>query len=71
MNRYWQVGLTGVTLGGQDVGVQAVSVIIDSGTTAIVMTNPDAQAINSVRLRRFLQNTAPFLQACQPVRSSR
>ena len=61
MNRYWQVGLTGVTLGGEDVGVQAVSAIIDSGTTAIVMTNPDARAINSVRPRCSLKRNGTLL----------
>ena len=47
--RYWTVGLDGVSVSGAAVTVAATSVVIDSGTSAILLGPEDATAIHSVR----------------------
>ena len=47
--RYWTVGLDGISVKGAAVTVAANSVVIDSGTSAILLGPEDATAIHSVR----------------------
>ena len=47
--RYWTVGLDGVSVSGTGITVAATSVVIDSGTSAILLGPEDATAIHSVR----------------------
>ena len=49
--RYWTVALDGVGISGTPVTVAATSVVIDSGTSAILLGPDDSQAIHSVRPR--------------------
>ena len=48
--RYWTVGLDGISVKGAAITVAATSVVIDSGTSAILLGPEDATAIHSVRL---------------------
>ena len=52
--RYWTVGLDGISVKGAAVTVAANSVVIDSGTSAILLGPEDATAIHSVRLQQPL-----------------
>ena len=49
-HRYWTVGLDGISVKGAAITVAANSVVIDSGTSAILLGPEDATAIHSVRL---------------------
>ena len=50
-SRYWTVGLDGISVKGAAVTVAANSVVIDSGTSAILLGPEDATAIHSVSLQ--------------------
>ncbi|KAK9807990.1 hypothetical protein WJX73_000450 [Symbiochloris irregularis] len=45
---YWQVPMNGVRVGGSAVAVQGTQAILDSGTSALVVSENDARAINSM-----------------------
>lgn len=47
--RYWTVALSGVQISGADVSVAATRVVIDSGTSAILLGPEDSTAIHKVR----------------------
>ncbi len=46
--RYWTVALDSLSISGSPVAVAATSVVIDSGTSAILLGPDDSQAIHSV-----------------------
>ena len=46
--RGWQVNLGGVNVGGTDLALEATQAVLDTGTSAIVMSDQDAFAINGV-----------------------
>ena len=46
--RYWTVGLDGIGISGSPVSIAATSVVIDSGTSAILLGPEDSQAIHAV-----------------------
>ena len=48
ISRYWQVVMNKVAVGSSDAGISTRSAILDSGTTAIVMSTTDSNRINSV-----------------------
>lgn len=48
MCRYWTVALSGAKVGGQAVTLEATTAIMDSGTTAILVSAVDASAIHAV-----------------------
>ncbi len=45
---YWTVALNGVTVGSRGVGIGATGAIMDSGTTATLVSDADAHAIHAV-----------------------
>lgn len=47
-NSYWQVAMGRVTVGSSDAGISTRSAILDSGTTAIVMSTSDSNRINQL-----------------------
>jgi hypothetical protein len=47
-SRYWTVGLSGISVSGTKVGVAVTEVVIDSGTSAILMGAADCAAIHQV-----------------------
>ena len=47
--RYWTVALDGAKVAGQSVALAATTAIMDSGTTAILVSSADAAAIHQVR----------------------
>lgn len=49
MCRYWTVELSGMQISGTDVSVAANRVVIDSGTSAILLGPEDSAAIHKVR----------------------
>ncbi len=49
------MGLSGVTVSGVDVGMEATRVVIDSGTSAILLGANDAASIHKVRLNALKQ----------------
>lgn len=48
--RYWTVALDGAQVGGRAVALGAQEAILDSGTTAILVSSADAAAIHEVSL---------------------
>ena len=46
--RYWTVALDSLSISGNPVAVAATSVVIDSGTSAILLGPDDSQAIHGV-----------------------
>jgi hypothetical protein len=48
--RYWTVALDGVVISGQATALTATTAILDSGTTAILVSTADAAAIHQARL---------------------
>ena len=57
--RYWTVGLSGVSVAAQAITVAATTVVIDSGTSAILLGPDDSNAIHAVRAAAF---SPPVLQ---------
>ena len=47
--RYWTVALDGAKVAGHLVALAATTAILDSGTTAILVSAADAAAIHEVR----------------------
>lgn len=47
--RYWTVTLDGAKVSGRAVALGATTAIMDSGTTAILVSSADAAAIHQVR----------------------
>ncbi len=47
--RYWTVTLDGAKVAGRAVDLAATTAIMDSGTTAILVSSADAAAIHQVR----------------------
>ena len=48
LRRYWTVALDGAQVGGRAVALGAQEAILDSGTTAILVSSADAAAIHEV-----------------------
>ena len=48
--RYWSVALKGIAIDDEAVSITANMAIMDSGSTAILMSNADAAAVNGVRI---------------------
>lgn len=46
--RAWQVSFDGASVGGVELSLQANEAMLDTGTSAIVMSDFDALAINGV-----------------------
>ena len=57
LHRYWTVALTGISVSQQAVNVAATTVVIDSGTSAILMGPDDAAAIHKVPSRQQQRGT--------------
>ena len=61
--RYWTVALDGAKVSGRAVALGATTAIMDSGTTAILVSSADAAAIHQVRA----WHTAPGCHALHEV----
>ena len=46
-NGFWEGDLTTVTVGGEDIGLQGRTAILDTGTTLIIAPAPDVEAIHA------------------------
>jgi len=45
---YWNINITSVSVNGKDSGVKAQGAIVDTGTTLIIASDPDALAVNTL-----------------------
>ncbi|EIE21459.1 acid protease [Coccomyxa subellipsoidea C-169] len=58
--KYWTVGLSGVTVSGVDVGMEATRVVIDSGTSAILLGANDAASIHKAIPGMYLDRQSGY-----------
>lgn len=58
---YWTVALNGVNIGSRGVSIGATGAIMDSGTTATLVSDADAHAIHSVSATRVLTQCTSML----------
>ena len=64
--RYWTVALTGISVSGQGIGIAATQVVVDSGTSAILLGKEDAAAIHMVNLPSSPPDPLKYLPTSQP-----
>ncbi|BDA44683.1 Cathepsin E-B [Coccomyxa sp. Obi] len=58
--KYWTVALSGVQISGTDVSVDATRVVIDSGTSAILLGPDDSAAIHKAIPGMYLDKTTGY-----------